>query len=72
MLTKTALLAIIPTGIALLAGAALPLQAASDAAIGLEPGHPLSGALVWLAVGIIITLAVALLLRVPGAQRRGD
>ena len=51
MLTKTALLAIIPTGIALLAGAALPFQAASDAVIGLEPGHPLSGALVWLAGG---------------------
>ena len=72
MLTKTALLAIIPTGVALMAGAALPFQAAGDAAIGLEPGHPLSDAIIWLAVGIIITLAVTLLLRVPGAERGGD
>ena len=72
MLTKTALLAIIPTGVALMAGAALPFQAAGDTAINLEPGHPLSGALIWLAVGIIITLAVTLLLRVPGAERSGD
>jgi bacterial/archaeal transporter family-2 protein len=66
MFSKTAFLAILPVGIALLAGAALPFQAAGNAAIGRELGHPLWGALASLAVSIIITLAVALLLRVPG------
>lgn len=66
MISKTAFLAIIPVGVALLAGAALPFQAAGNAAIGRELGHPLWGALASLAVSIVITLAVALLLRVPG------
>ena len=66
MFSKTAFLATIPIAVALLAGAALPFQAAGNAAIGRELGHPLWGALASLAVSVIITLAVALLLRVPG------
>ncbi|WP_338762883.1 DMT family transporter [Massilia sp. METH4] len=66
MFSKTALLAILPTGVAVLAGAALPFQAAGNAALGRELGHPAWGALASLTVSVIITLAVALLLRVPG------
>jgi transporter family-2 protein len=66
MFSKTALLALIPAGVALLAGAALPFQAAGNAAAGRELGHPVWGALASLFVSGIITLAVALLIRAPG------
>ena len=65
MLSKTALLALIPTGMALLAGAVLPFQATSNAPVGRALGHPLWGALASLAVSAIVILATALALRTP-------
>jgi transporter family-2 protein len=62
----TPLLGALPVGVALVAGAALPFQAGGNAALGRELGHPLWGALASLVVSIIITLAVALLIRAPG------
>ena len=41
MLSRAALLAMIPSAFALAAGAVLPFQAASNAAIGRALGHPL-------------------------------
>lgn len=62
MLSKVAF-SIWPVGVALLAGAGLPFQAASNAAIGRALGHPFWGALTSL---IVSTMVILLLL---GAQR---
>lgn len=64
MLSKAAILAIIPVGMAFLAGVALPFQAASNAAVGRELGHPLWGALTSLVVSSVVVVAALLLLRV--------
>ncbi|WBS00608.1 hypothetical protein OU994_20085 [Pseudoduganella sp. SL102] len=63
----TAVLAIIPVGVALLAGAAMPFHAPGHAAPVQDPGHPLWETLaVPLACGIII-LALAILVRATAA-----
>lgn len=59
----TAVLAIIPVGVALLAGAAMPYHAQGHATPVQDPGHPLWETLaVPLACGIII-LALAIMVR---------
>lgn len=51
-----ATLSLWPIGIALLAGAGIPFQAASNAAMGRALGHPLWGAMVSLAVSALVIL----------------
>jgi transporter family-2 protein len=52
-------------GIALLAGAAIPFQAASNAMIGRALGHPLWATVASLTVSMLMVLPVLLALRVP-------
>jgi transporter family-2 protein len=63
MFSKTALLAIIPVGVALLAGAALPFPPTGHAAAGHGLGDPLWDALASLVLGSIVTVAGVLLIR---------
>ncbi|WP_231409594.1 DMT family transporter [Ralstonia solanacearum] len=65
MLNKTAMLALVPLGMALAAGAVLPFQATGNATAGRVLGHPLWGALTSLSVSSIVILVTALLLRIP-------
>lgn len=65
MFSKSALLALAPTGLALLAGAVLPFQAASNAAAGRALGHPLWGALTSLAFSAVVILVTSIMLRTP-------
>ncbi len=65
MFSKTALLALAPTGLALLAGAGLPFQAASNAQMGRALGHPLWGALVSLLVSLMVVVPALWALRAP-------
>lgn len=62
MLGKTAL-SLWPVGVALLAGAGLPFQAASNAAVGRALGHPLWGAIASLVLSAMVILPLL------GAQR---
>ena len=64
MFSKVLALALIPVGTALLAGAVLPFQAASNAAVGRALGHPLWGALTSLLVSAVVVLVALLVLRV--------
>ncbi|MBU4609950.1 DMT family transporter [Achromobacter sp. GG226] len=57
--------AILPTLVAVAAGAAVPFQAASNAALGRALGHPLWATLASLAVSALVVLPVMLALRVP-------
>ncbi|MFV2949587.1 DMT family transporter [Pseudomonas japonica] len=65
MISKTAILALIPVGLAFLAGVVLPFQAASNAAVGKALGNPLWGALTSLVVSTIVVIAAVLIMRVP-------
>lgn len=53
MTGKNTILVMAPVGMALLAGAILPFQAASNATAGRVLGHPLWGALTSLAVSVM-------------------
>lgn len=55
----TSFLVMMPVGVAVLAGTALPFPAAP----GGDPGYPLAGAPAALAAGAIIALALAVLVR---------
>ncbi len=57
-------------GIALLAGAAVPFQAASNAALGRALGHPMWATLISLAVSLLLVLPILLALR-PNAPALG-
>lgn len=59
---------VIPLLIALLAGAAVPFQAGSNAALGKLLGHPLWATLVSLAVSVLMVLPALLLMRAPAPQ----
>lgn len=71
----TSLSSLLPTAIALLAGAVVPFQAASNAALGRALGHPLWATLSSLAVSAIVVVPLMLLMRVPapalGAAAQG-
>jgi len=69
MISKTALLAVIPVGIALLSGAALPFQAAGNGAAGHGLGDPLWDALAALVLNGIVTVAGVLLIRACARRR---
>lgn len=62
MLSKAAV-SLWPVGIALLAGAGLPFQAASNAAVGRALGHPFWGAITSLVISAMVILPLL------GAQR---
>ncbi|MNY16003.1 hypothetical protein D3C86_1492450 [compost metagenome] len=64
MFSKAVALALIPVGTALLAGAVLPFQAASNAAVGRALGHPLWGALTSLFVSSVVVVIALLVMRV--------
>ncbi len=56
---------LLPMAIALVAGAAVPFQAASNAALGRALGHPLWATLSSLAVSVLVVVPLMLLMRVP-------
>lgn len=66
MIGKTTLWAMAPVGMALLAGAILPFQAASNAMVGRALGHPLWGALTSLVVSLLVIVPALGVLRAPG------
>ncbi|MBC3464327.1 DMT family transporter [Pseudomonas sp. RW10S2] len=63
-----ALSAILPLLVALLAGAAVPFQAGSNAALGRLLGHPLWAAGVSLLVSLMMLVPALLLMRAPMPQ----
>ncbi|MDZ5602626.1 DMT family transporter [Pseudomonas sp. RP23018S] len=64
MPAKLSVLASVPFSLALLAGSLVPLQAASNAALGRALGHPLWAALTSLIVSLVVLSATILVLRV--------
>ena len=54
--------------VALLAGAAVPFQAGSNAALGRLLGHPLWAALISLSVSVLLVLPALWLMRAPWPQ----
>lgn len=59
---------ILPLLVALLAGAAVPFQAGSNAALGRLLGHPLWATLISLSVSVLMVLPALLLMRAPAPQ----
>ncbi|MEG1039569.1 MAG: DMT family transporter [Pseudomonas sp.] len=60
--------ALLPLLIALLAGAAVPFQAGSNAALGRLLGHPLWASLVSLGISVLLVIPALLVLRAPLPQ----
>lgn len=60
--------ALLPLIIALLAGAAVPFQAGSNAALGRLLGHPLWATLVSLGVSVLMVIPALLVMRAPMPQ----
>ncbi|QEI08037.1 DMT family transporter [Pigmentiphaga aceris] len=56
---------LLPLTVALLAGAVVPFQAASNAALGRAFGHPLWATLTSLTVSVVIVLPMLVLMRAP-------
>lgn len=65
MLSKAAIFTLLPAGAAVLAGAVLPFQAASNAAVGRALGHPFWGALTSLAISALVVVGILVLSRAP-------
>ncbi|MFW0758092.1 DMT family transporter [Pseudomonas sp. H11T01] len=65
MFGKISILATVPMGLALIAGALIPLQASSNGALGRELGHPLWAALTSLIVSSAVLIATIMVLRIP-------
>lgn len=61
----TSLSSLIPLVIALFAGAVVPFQAASNAALGRAFGHPLWATLTSLTVSVLIVLPMLVVMRAP-------
>jgi len=61
----TSLSSLLPLVIALFAGAVVPFQAASNAALGRAFGHPLWATLTSLTVSVVIVLPMLVLMRAP-------
>jgi transporter family-2 protein len=58
----------LPLAVALFAGAVVPFQAASNAALGRSLGHPLWATLASLAVSIAVVIPLVLSMRAPAPQ----
>ncbi|MBA1203314.1 DMT family transporter [Pseudomonas capeferrum] len=71
----TSLSSLLPMVIAVVAGAAVPFQAGSNAALGRALGHPLWATLSSLTVSVLVVVPLMLLMRVPapalGAAAQG-
>lgn len=65
MFLKTFVISLIPAAIAFIAGALLPFQVSSNAAVGKALGHPLWGALVSLAVSTLVLVPLLWVFKVP-------
>jgi transporter family-2 protein len=65
MFSKTVLLSVLPLAMAVMAGALIPVQAASGGTLGRVLGNPLWGAAVALFIGFFALLIVAFALRLP-------
>ena len=65
MLAANSALQWLPMALALLAGAAIPFQAASNAALGRSLGHPLWATVASLAISMLVILPLLAALRVP-------
>lgn len=63
MWNKAAVLA--PVGMALLAGAVIPFQAAANASVGRLMGHPLWAALISLCVSLLVIVPAMMMVRLP-------
>lgn len=68
MQAPSSLTSLLPAAVALVAGAAVPFQAASNAALGRTLGHPLWATLASLAVSALVVLPLLLALRVPAPE----
>jgi transporter family-2 protein len=64
MLSKSLFLTVLPMAMALIAGAVLPFQSTSNAAIGRALGHPLWAALTSLLISAVVVTATLLVLKV--------
>jgi bacterial/archaeal transporter family-2 protein len=64
MLSKSLFLTVLPMAMAFIAGAVLPFQSTSNAAIGRALGHPLWAALTSLLISAIVVIATLLVLKV--------
>jgi transporter family-2 protein len=65
MMSKTTVLTLLPIGAAVLAGALIPIQAASGGSLGRALGHPIWGAAMALFIGTLALLLMAVILRLP-------
>ncbi|MFV2949588.1 DMT family transporter [Pseudomonas japonica] len=65
MPNKTLLLALLPLAMSVMAGALIPVQAASGGTLGRTLGHPLWGAAVALFIGFFAIVITAVTLRLP-------
>lgn len=74
MLSKSLFITVLPMAMAFVAGAVLPFQATSNAAVGKALGHPLWAALTSLVVSAIVVIAALLILKVqaPSISRALD
>ena len=68
MATGTTIFQWLPMGVALLAGAAVPLQGASNAALGRALGHPLWATMVSLVVSMLVVLPLMGSMRVQAPR----
>jgi transporter family-2 protein len=64
MLSKSLFLTVLPMAMAFVAGAVLPIQATSNAAVGRALGHPLWAALTSLVISAFVVIAALLILKV--------
>lgn len=64
MFSKTVLLALMPTAMAFMAGAVIPVQAASNSTVGRALGHPLWAALTSLSLSTVVIIIALLVLRI--------
>ena len=63
MLSKSLFLTVLPMVMAFVAGAVLPFQATTNAAVGRALGHPLWAALISLVISAIVVIAALLILK---------
>ncbi|MCW2480314.1 DMT family transporter [Candidatus Symbiopectobacterium sp. NZEC135] len=68
MFIKGIVLSLFPAAIALVAGALLPFQVSSNAAVGKALGHPLWGALVSLIVSLLVLLPLLWFFKAPSPR----
>lgn len=64
MLSKSLFLTVLPMVMAFVAGAVLPFQATTNAAVGRALGYPLWAALISLVISAIVVIAALLILKV--------